>query len=124
MIQAFDFFIHNLNRDSAAERKGRHASHRGIQIAEVALPRGARREREFEKPLSRLFAERDAVACLLSVLVEFELQVGLDVLTAADAVDDGGEPYRRLGPIAWVTVSDARHPLDKRQDKSKNKQIS
>ena len=55
-------------------------------------------------------------------------------------MDDGGEPYRPLGPIAWVTVSDARHPrnrraspaadeniagnLDKRQDGSKNRQIS
>src|SRR5207244_12042551 len=80
MIQAFDFFIHNLNRDSAAERKGRHASHRGIQIAEISLPRGACGERELEKSLSRLFAEGDAVACLPSVLVELELQVRLDVL--------------------------------------------
>src|SRR6266567_1356693 len=80
MIQAFDFFIHNVNRDSAAERQGRHAGHRRIQIAEVSLPRGTRREREFEKPLSGLFAESDAVACLLSDLVEFKLQVGLDVL--------------------------------------------
>src|SRR6266700_3184359 len=80
MIQAFDLIIHNVNRDSAAERKGRHAGHRRIQIAEVSLPRGAWGEREFEKPLSGLFAESDAVACLLSDLVELELQVGLDVL--------------------------------------------
>src|SRR5947207_14515227 len=96
MIQAFDFFIHNVNRNSAAERKGRHAGHRRIQIAEVSLPRGARGERELEKPLSRLFAECDAVACLLSVLIEFELQVGLDVLGTRP------EPRQRERPKVYA----------------------
>ena len=80
MIQAFDFFIHNVNRDSAAKGKSRHACHRRIQIAEVSLPRGAWGQRELQKALSRFFAERDAIAGLLSILIEFELQVWFDVL--------------------------------------------
>ena len=92
MIQAFDFFIHNVNGDAAAERKRRHAGHRRIEIAEVSLPRGAWGERELEKPLSRFFAEGDAVAGLLSELVELELEVGLDVLGSRS------EARQREGP--------------------------
>ena len=80
MGQASDFFVHNLNGDSAAEGKGRHARYGCIQVAEVSLPHGAWGERKVEKPLPCLLAECDAVTCLLCVLVEFELQVGLDVL--------------------------------------------
>src|SRR6202011_4118138 len=53
--QPFDFLLDNLNRDAAAEGQRCHASHSGIQIAEVPFPRGARSERELEKLLSRLF---------------------------------------------------------------------
>ena len=65
VLSRFDFLLHSVDRDSAANRKGRDAAYRSIQVAELPFhrPPGRAQIRNFCRAL---FGERDAIASLLS----------------------------------------------------------
>src|SRR6185437_5202037 len=86
--EAGDLLVDLRAGDAPAGGEGGHAGDGGVQVAEVAGPRGLLRRREAEETLLRLAAHRDADAERARRLLELVGEVGLDVL---DALGEAGQ---------------------------------
>src|SRR5688572_6956988 len=78
------FGLHLIDSDASARRQRTKSGDHCVQIPEVARPTRVRARRKRKELFSRFFAERDRRTRTAPELLEFVVDVRLDVLAAID----------------------------------------
>src|ERR1017187_6588996 len=104
-LEPVDLFVHRLNRDSTTRGERSHPRNSRIEVAKVALPNSGRRKGEIKEPTSCLADERDPRTRSFGILIQFEFEIGFQVLVPISQSWQGESPQVDSGQKVFAKAA-------------------